>query len=344
MATILVTGGCGYIGSHTIVDLISNGFEVVSIDNNVRSNVTVLKGIDEITGVKIKNHKIDICDLPALQSVFEEYDNIQGLIHFAAYKSVPESVQEPLKYYQNNNNGLLNVLACVKQNQVPNFIFSSSCSVYGNAAELPVLESTPIGKAESPYAYTKQIGERIIQDFALAEPTIKHILLRYFNPGGSHPSAKIGELPQKGAYNVIPLLVESLLKVRPIFTVTGVDHNTPDGSCVRDYIHVMDVASAHTKALQYLLKNKVPSNCEVFNIGIGKGVSVLELIAAFDRATGQKMDYSIGEKRVGDVSSIYGDATKAMTTLDWKPKYDIDAILSTTWKWYQSDSKTSKIN
>lgn len=339
MATILVTGGCGYIGSHTIVDLISNGFEVVSVDNNVRSKVTVLTGITEITGAKIKNHSIDICDLSALQSVFEQYKNIQGIIHFAAYKSVPESVQEPLKYYQNNINGLLNVLTCVKENEVPNFIFSSSCSVYGNATELPVLESTPMGKAESPYAYTKQMGERIIEDFALATPKTKHILLRYFNPGGSHPSAKIGEVPQKGAYNVIPLLVESLLEVRPPFVVTGDNHNTRDGSCVRDYIHVMDVASAHTKALQYLLANKQKSNCDIFNIGIGKGVSVLELIAAFDRATGQKLAYSIGKKRAGDISAIYADATKAMTALAWKPEYDIDDILSTTWKWYQSDFK-----
>ncbi|WMX15217.1 MULTISPECIES: UDP-glucose 4-epimerase GalE [unclassified Aureispira] len=341
MSTILVTGGCGYIGSHTIVDLVANGFEVVSVDNNVRSNRNVLFAIEEITGMKVENHAIDICDLEALRSVFRQYKEIKGIIHFAAYKSVPESIQEPLKYYQNNINGLLNVLTCIKERRIPNFIFSSSCSVYGNAEALPVFEHTTIGTAESPYAYTKQMGERIIQDFAVAEPCTNHILLRYFNPGGSHPSAKIGEVPQKGAYNVIPLLVEALLKKRPPFVVTGNDHNTPDGSCIRDYIHVMDVASAHTKALQYLLKEKQQHNCEVFNIGIGKGVSVLELIAVFEQVTGQRLDYSIGSKRAGDISAIYADATKAMELLEWKPKYKIDEILSTTWKWYHSDYKIS---
>lgn len=341
MSTIIVTGGCGYIGSHTIVDLIANGFDVVSVDNNVRSNVKVLEGIQEITGVKVKNYPIDVGNLNALRAVFRDYEDVQGIIHFAAYKSVPESVKEPIKYYQNNINGLLNVLTCIKEQKVKNFIFSSSCSVYGDATDLPVNEQTPIGKAESPYAYTKQMGERIIEDFAIAEPNTKHILLRYFNPGGSHPSAKIGEVPQQGAYNVIPLLVESLLKVRPPFVVTGDNHNTPDGSCVRDYIHVMDVANAHTKALQYLLRNQQEENCEVFNIGIGKGVSVLELIAAFDRATGQNLVYSIGHKRAGDISAIYADANKAMEKLDWKPKYNIDDILSTTWQWYQSDYKIS---
>jgi UDP-glucose 4-epimerase len=339
MPKILVTGGCGYIGSHTVIDLIQNGFEVISVDSNVRSDARILNAVQKITGKNIQNYSVDICQLENLQKVFEEHQDIDGIIHFAAFKSVPESVKEPLKYYQNNINGLLNVLDCLQKYNIPNFIFSSSCSVYGNADELPVKETTKKNTAESPYARTKQMSEEIIKDFSVANPTIKSILLRYFNPGGSHHSGIIGEIPQNGAYNVIPILIEALIGVRGQFVVTGNDHETRDGSCVRDYIHVMDVGNAHTKALQYLVQDKNKNNCEAFNIGIGLGISVLELIEAFDRATGQQLDYRIGDKRAGDVSSIYADYTKAKEQLGWNPRYDVNDILSTAWKWHLNGYK-----
>lgn len=337
MSKILVTGGCGYIGSHTIIDLVENGFDIVSVDSNICSNASVLDAVEKITGKKIPNYVVDICQLENFQNVFNEHQDIVGVIHFAAFKSVPESVKEPLKYYHNNINGLLNTLTCVEQFNIKSFIFSSSCSVYGNATDLPVKETTPMGKAESPYACTKQMSEQIIQDFSVAHPNIKSILLRYFNPGGSHPSNMIGETPQKDVYSVIPILMESLLGLRQPFVVTGNDHDTPDGSCVRDYIHVMDVANAHTKALQYVLQQKGSNNCEVFNIGIGNGVSVLELITAFNQVTGQELLYSIGTRRAGDISAIYADATKAKEQLGWVPKYNVRDILSTTWNWYTKE-------
>jgi UDP-glucose 4-epimerase len=339
MAKILVTGGCGYIGSHTIIDLIENNFEVVSLDSNVRSDARMLQAVASITKHKVLNYAVDITDLDALKEVFEQQPDISGIIHFAAYKSVPESVAAPLRYYQNNINGLLNILQCIKDFQIPNFIFSSSCSVYGNASELPVKETTPLEKAESPYARTKQMCEAIIRDFSVANPTIKSILLRYFNPGGAHQSGIIGEIPQEGAYNVIPILIDALEGKRAQFSVTGNDHDTRDGSCIRDYIHVMDVGNAHTKSLQYLLNDNNEENCEVFNVGIGQGVSVLELIEAFDRATGRKLDFAIGPRREGDVSSIYADYTKAKLRLGWVPKYDVNEILATAWKWYQTGYK-----
>jgi len=337
MSKILVTGGCGYIGSHTVIDLLEHGFEVISVDSNIRSDAHILNSIEAITNYKVPNYCIDICELEKLQYVFERNKDITAIIHFAAFKSVPESVATPLRYYHNNIAGLVNVLECVKQFDIPHFIFSSSCSVYGNAAELPVIETTPLNKAESPYASTKQMCERIIQDFAKAHPSTRNILLRYFNPAGAHLSGLIGEIPQKGAYNVVPILVESLLGKRGQFVVTGDKHDTPDGTCVRDYIHVMDVANAHTKCLQYLQKGVAGSACEVFNIGTGRGVSILELIEAFDRATGQKLDYRIGEKRAGDVSAIYSDYTKAKEKLGWEPQYKVDDIMASAWKWTQNN-------
>lgn len=335
MPKILVTGGCGYIGSHTIVDLIENGFEVISVDSNIRSNPEILNVVTQITGKQVQNYVLDLCNLEATQTIFETHKDISGIIHFAAYKSVPESVHDPLKYYQNNLNSLLNILTCIQQFQIPNFIFSSSCSIYGNTNVLPVTEDTPMSRAESPYASTKQMAERIIEDFSVANPTTNSILLRYFNPAGAHPSGLMGEIPQAGAYNVVPILMEALTGARGQFTVTGNDHNTRDGSCIRDYIHVMDVGNAHTKSLQYLLNKKNSSNCEAFNVGIGAGISVLELIAAFDKATGQKLDYSIGPRRAGDVSSIYSDYSKAERLLGWTPQYNVDDILATAWQWFQ---------
>jgi len=339
MPKILVTGGCGYIGSHTIIDLIEHGFDIVSIDSNVNSDPKTLNSVEKITGKHIRNYPIDICKEKDLQKVFEEHTDILGIIHFAAFKSVPESVEKPLKYYQNNITGLLNILACIRQYDIAHLIFSSSCSVYGNTTELPVKESTPIGKIESPYAQTKLMSEKIIQDFSIANPTVNSVLLRYFNPAGFHPSGRIGQVPAEGTYSVVPILVESLMGVREEFVVTGINHNTRDGSCIRDYIHVMDIANAHTKALDYLIENKNEKNCEVFNIGIGEGISVLELIEASEFTIGQKLSYRIGEARVGDISAIYADYTKAKKILGWSPRYNVNDILSTTWKWYQRECK-----
>lgn len=335
MGKVLVTGGCGYIGSHTLIDLLEHGFEVVAVDNNVRSDARILNAVERITGKSVVRELVDLCDKAAVEDVFERHE-VLGVIHFAAYKSVPESVANPLMYYQNNLTGLLHVLECMQAQQLSNFIFSSSCSVYGNTTALPVLEETPMETAQSPYARTKQMCEAIIQDFAVANPTSNSILLRYFNPGGAHTSGQLGEIPQEGAYNVIPILMEALEGKRATFTVTGDDHPTPDGSCVRDYIHVMDVAHAHTKALQYLINQQQDQNCEIFNIGLGKGVSVLELIEAFNRATGQQLPYEIGPRRAGDVSSIYAHAHKANKRLNWHPQYSIDALLASSWLWYKN--------
>lgn len=338
MSKILVTGGCGYIGSHTIIDLIQNDFEVICLDSNIRSNPKVLEAIQKITTKAVFNYSIDICQLDLLRELFEQESDIVGVIHFAAYKSVPESVQDPIMYYHNNLTGLLNILTCISEYNIPNFIFSSSCSIYGNTTVLPVTEDTPISKAESPYASTKQMSEQIIRDFSVANPAVNSILLRYFNPAGAHPSGFLGEIPQNGAYNVVPLLLESLVGMRAPFVVTGDDHDTRDGSCIRDYIHVMDLANAHTKSLEYLLQKRQQENCEAFNIGIGQGISVLELIEAFNKATGQELNFSIGPRRAGDVSAIYADYTKAKELLGWSPEYNVDDILSTAWQWFQNYS------
>ena len=337
MAKILVTGGCGYIGSHTVVDLLEHGHEPVVLDSNVRSRPAMLQAVERITGQTVLLEQVDVCDLDALRTVLQRHADAVGVIHFAAYKSVPESVAHPLRYYHNNTTGLLHVLTAIQEVGIPHFIFSSSCSVYGNTTDLPVTEDTPWQVAQSPYAHTKQLGEQIIQQVAQASNQQQYVLLRYFNPGGAHPSGWLGEIPQANAYNVIPILLECYDGTREIFTVTGDDHPTPDGSCIRDYIHVMDVAHAHTKALEYLLAERNASNCEVFNIGIGKGVSVLELIQAFNRASGDELPYRIGPRRAGDVSAIYADATKANQQLGWAPQYSIDDLLATSWRWYQNN-------
>ncbi|RMF26501.1 MAG: UDP-glucose 4-epimerase GalE, partial [Bacteroidetes bacterium] len=254
MEKILVTGGCGYIGSHTIVDLLDHGFEVLSVDNLSNSDEGVLEGIAAITGRQVPNYRVDLCDLSATRKVFEENPDIRGIIHFAALKSVGESVYQPLRYFRNNLNSLLNVLDCADAFGVPYFVFSSSCSVYGNAEALPVTEETPLQEAESPYARTKQMGEDIIRDFSRAHPGVKSVLLRYFNPAGAHESALIGENPINEATNLVPVITETAIGKRPRMTVFGDDYPTRDGSCIRDYIHVMDLANAHTRCLQYLLE------------------------------------------------------------------------------------------
>jgi UDP-glucose 4-epimerase len=333
MKKVLVTGGCGYIGSHTIVDLLDNGYTPISVDNLVNSNSSSLDGVETITGKKVQNYAIDLCDLEATKQIFKDHPDVSGIIHFAALKHVGESVFQPLRYFKNNLNSLLNILECMKEFEVKNLIFSSSCSVYGNANELPVTEATPRQEAESPYARTKQMGEDILQDFSRNNEDISSILLRYFNPAGAHESAKLGEAPSNPATNLVPVITEAAIGKRGALTVFGDDYSTRDGSCVRDYIHVMDIANAHTKALEYLINNKNETNCEIFNLGIGEGVSVLEAIQAFEKVTGEKLPYNIGARREGDVEAIYANLAKATEKLEWTPSRNIDDIMRTAWAW-----------
>lgn len=332
MAKILVTGGTGYIGSHTIVDLLENGFDVISIDNYSRSTTIALAGIEKITGKKIKNYTVDLKNFDETQAVFQENTDIDGIIHFAAYKAVGESVAEPLMYYENNMFGLINLLKCVQEFAVPHFVFSSSCTVYGNPDVIPVTESSAIKTAESPYGATKQMGEVIIRDFTKAMST-NTILLRYFNPVGAHPSGLIGELPVGKPQNLVPAITQTAIGKLPKMLVHGTDYPTKDGSCVRDYIHVSDIAHAHTLAIQYLMDDKNETNCDVFNLGTGDGVSVLEAIHTFEEVSNLKLNYEIGPRRAGDVIAIYANNDAAVTKLGWKIKYGIKEMMDTAWKW-----------
>ncbi|WP_439505319.1 UDP-glucose 4-epimerase GalE [Sediminibacterium sp.] len=332
MAKILVTGGTGYIGSHTIVDLIENGYDVISIDNFSRSTTIALAGIEKITGKKIKNYTVDLKNFDETQAVFQENTDIDGIIHFAAYKAVGESVEEPLRYYENNMFGLINLLKCVQEFSVPNFVFSSSCTVYGNPDVIPVTESSAIKPAESPYGATKQMGEVVIKDFAKVVNT-NTILLRYFNPVGAHPSGLIGELPVGKPQNLVPAITQTAIGKLPKMWVHGNDYPTKDGSCVRDYIHVSDIAHAHTLAIQYLLEGKNETNCDVFNLGTGDGVSVLEAINTFEEVSNVKLNYEIGPRRAGDVIAIYANNDAAVTKLGWEIKYGIKEMMDTAWKW-----------
>ncbi len=333
MNTILVTGGCGYIGSHTIVDLIENGFHVISIDDNSRSTEIAIMGIEKITGKRIKNYKVDLKDFNDTRAVFQENENIIGIIHFAAYKAVGESVEQPLSYYENNMFGLINLLKCVEEFKVPHFVFSSSCTVYGNPDFIPVTEDSPIKEAESPYGATKQMGERIIKDFSFVVKNTSCILLRYFNPVGAHPSSFIGELPIGKPMNLVPAITQTAIGKLPKMFVHGNDYDTRDGSCVRDYIHVCDIANAHTLGLQYLLQQKNTSRCDVFNLGTGNGVTVLEAINTFEKVSGVKLNYEIGNRRAGDVVAIYANNELAVEQLGWNIKFNLDAMMKTAWDW-----------
>lgn len=330
---ILVTGGCGYIGSHTIVDLLDNGYEVISIDNNVRSRPETVERIFSITGKRITNYAIDLCDIEATRRVFKQH-TIKGIIHFAALKSVPESVNKPLEYYRNNINSLLNLLQLTDEFHIKNFVFSSSCSVLGNSKVLPVTEETPFGAAESPYARTKQMGEEIINDFAKVSPA-QYILLRYFNPVGAHESGKMGEDTTDVITAVVPRITGTAIGKYKEFTVFGTDYDTRDGSCIRDYIHVMDIASAHTKAIQYMEQSAERNPVEVFNLGSGNGVTVLEAIQSFEKVTGVKLNYKLGPRRAGDVVAIYANNNKAVAKLNWQIKRDLDTMMRTAWQWEQ---------
>lgn len=332
MAKILVTGGCGYIGSHTIVDLIENGFEVISIDDNSRSSIYALSGIEKITGKRIKNYTVDLKNFDETLAIFQENHDITGVIHFAAYKAVGESVEQPLLYFENNLFSLINLLKCVKEFAIPHFVFSSSCTVYGNPDSVPVTEQTPTKKAESPYGATKQMGEEIVRDFSRGEKTAS-ILLRYFNPVGAHPSANIGELPLGKPQNLVPAITQTAVGKLPKMFVHGSDYPTRDGSCVRDYIHVCDIAHAHTLAIQYLMNQKNTTSCEVFNLGSGNGVTVLEAIKAFEAVSGVKLNYEIGPRRSGDVVAVYANNSYAVQSLGWHIQYDLTEMMRTAWAW-----------
>jgi len=334
MAKILVTGGCGYIGSHTIVDLLENGHEVISVDDNSRSTNYLLEGIYRITGKKVKNYKVDLKNFDDTQAIFQENTDINGVIHFAAYKAVGESVTEPVMYYENNLFSLINLLRCVKEFNVPYFVFSSSCTVYGNPDAVPVTEQTPQKPAESPYGATKQMGERIVSDFA-GQSGSTCILLRYFNPVGAHPSVQIGELPLGRPANLVPAITQTAIGKLPQMQVFGSDYPTRDGSCVRDYIHVSDIAHAHTLSVEYLLNKKNTSSCEIFNLGSGNGVTVFEAIRAFEAVSGVKLNYSVGPRRTGDVIAVYANNDHAVKTLGWNIRYGLNEMMETAWKWEQ---------
>jgi UDP-glucose 4-epimerase len=331
LGKVLVTGGCGYIGSHTIVDLLEHGHEVISVDNLSNSSEEVLEGIRQITGIEVKNYATDLKDPEATQSIFEQEPNIDAVIHFAAFKAVGESIVLPLEYYRNNVLSQINILECIARYEVPYFVFSSSCSVYGDTKALPVREDTPWKKATSPYGRTKQLGERMSED-VLSLHACRRIYLRYFNPVGAHPSALIGEAPGK-PLNIVPIMTETAAGVRDAFTVFGDDYPTEDGSCIRDYIHVMDVARAHTMALEFMINGQMEGDSLALNLGIGKGLSVLELIAAFEKVTGVKLNYRIGPRRPGDVAAIYADPAKAKEILAWEAEYSVDDMMGTAWSW-----------
>ena len=334
--TILVTGGTGFIGSHTTVELQNAGYNVVIIDNLSNSKADVVDGIEKITGIRPAFEQVDCCDLPALEGVFKKYPEITGIIHFAASKAVGESVQLPLKYYENNLLSLINLLKLMPKYDVKGIIFSSSCTVYGqpDPENLPVTEQAPIKKAESPYGNTKQINEEIIQDYVHSGAKISAIILRYFNPIGSHPTGIIGEMPNGVPANLIPYLTQTAMGIRPCLKVFGDDYDTPDGSCIRDYIYVLDLAKAHVAAMARVL-DKETEPIEYFNIGTGNGNSTLEIVETFEKATGVKLNWKYGSRREGDIEKIWGDCTKANKVLGWKAEAKLEDVLASAWKWQQ---------
>jgi UDP-glucose 4-epimerase len=331
---IVVTGGLGFIGSHTVVELQHEGFEVVVIDNLSNSSIDVLDGITAITGTAPVFENIDVREKTAVQHFFEKHNDISGVIHFAASKAVGESVGDPLLYYENNINSLVYILRELQQKLEASFIFSSSCTVYGQAEVMPITEDAPIQKAMSPYGNTKQIGEEIIQDVAKVSG-IKSILLRYFNPVGAHPSAAIGELPIGVPQNLVPFITQTGIGLRKELSVYGSDYPTPDGTCIRDYIHVVDLAKAHVVALQRLLNNRNQEKVEVFNLGTGTGSSVLEVIQAFEKVSGKKLPYKFVDRREGDVVEAYADTKKANEVLGWKANATLEECIASAWKWEQ---------
>lgn len=343
MPKILVTGGCGFIGAHTIADLIQNGFEAISIDDNSRSNTYLLDGVEKITGKKIKNYKVNLCSFDETRAVFEENPDINGIIHFAAYKAVGESVEQPLLYFENNLFSLINLLKCTREFAIGHFVFSSSCTVYGSPDRIPVTEQSPVKQAESPYGLTKQMGEQMIEEIAKLGTT-KCILLRYFNPVGAHPSTLIGELPLGRPANLVPAITQTAIGKLPAMTVYGTDYDTRDGSCIRDYIHVCDIAHAHTLALQMLINGKSTKACDIFNLGTGNGVTVLEAITAFEKVSGVKLNYETGPRRPGDIVAIFANNEKAINELGWTIQYDLDDMMKTAWAWELKIKEDEELN
>ncbi|CEN35134.1 UDP-glucose 4-epimerase GalE [Capnocytophaga cynodegmi] len=333
MKKIVVTGGLGFIGSHTVVELQNSGFEVVIIDNLSNSSEDVLPRIVNITGKKPIFEKFDLRDKQAVIDFFQRHHDIAGMIHFAASKAVGESVEKPLLYYENNLTTLVYLLQELSKKEKAHFIFSSSCTVYGQADELPITENAPVKKAESPYGNTKQIGEEIIADTCKVTPHLQAISLRYFNPIGAHPSAEIGELPIGVPQNLVPFITQTGIGLREKLSVFGDDYPTPDGTCIRDYIHVVDLAKAHVVALQRLLEDKNTENYEVFNVGTGTGSSVLEVINSFERVSGEKLNYQIVGRRAGDITAAYANTDKANNVLGWKSKSTLDEAMASAWKW-----------
>lgn len=335
--TILVTGGTGFIGSHTTVELQTAGYDVVIVDNLSNSKADVIDGIAKITGVRPAFEQVDCCDYAALEGVFQKYPGIEGIIHFAASKAVGESVEKPLMYYRNNLTSLINILELMPKYNVKGIIFSSSCTVYGQPDPewLPVSEAAPIKKAESPYGNTKQVNEEIIQDFVKSGANISAIILRYFNPIGAHPTALIGEVPNGAPANLIPYLTQTAIGIREQLAVFGDDYNTPDGSCIRDFIYVVDLAKAHVAAMARIVEGKNAEPVEVFNVGTGNGVSVFELINTFEKCTGVRLNYKVAPRRAGDIEKVWGNVDKANQVLGWKAVHTLEDSLTTAWKWQQ---------
>ncbi len=332
MKKILVTGGTGYIGSHTVVELFAAGYTPIIIDNLSNSNIGVLDQIKKITGIKPEFHKLDLCDEKDVKEFVNKNSDIEGVIHFAASKAVGESVEKPLKYYHNNLFSLINLLKAFSDRKT-NFVFSSSCTVYGQPDELPVTERAEVKKAESPYGNTKQIAEEILQETANSNSNFNILSLRYFNPVGAHKSALIGELPLGVPQNLVPFITQSAIGKREKITVYGDDYNTADGSAIRDYIHVVDLAKAHVAALKFLNENTIDNHYDVFNIGTGKGYSVLEVIRAFENATNVKLNYEIGQRRNGDIEQVWGDIAKSTRKLGWTAKLGVEEMMRSAWAW-----------
>lgn len=332
---VLVTGGVGFIGSHTVVELIQHNFEVIIADDLSNSQIEVLDGIERITGVRPKLYQYDLSNKVQVEKLFTEEKDISSIIHFAASKAVGESVEKPLLYYRNNIGSLIYLLEAMTEHHIPNIVFSSSCTVYGQPDKLPVTEETPFKPAASPYGNTKQICEEILQDTCKANSQINAIALRYFNPVGAHESGVLGELPRGVPGNLIPFIVQTVSGIRKELNVFGDDYDTHDGTAVRDFIHVVDLAKAHVVALERMLGNKQKSNYEYFNLGTGKGLSVMEIIKAFERVNDVKVNYKIAKRRPGDIEKIYADTSFANHELGWQTKFDIDEMMRSAWKWQQ---------
>ena len=330
---ILVTGGTGYIGSHTTVELIEENFDVIIIDNLYNSEAVVVDRIEQITGIRPVLEIFDICNQDKLNEFFKKNKDIEAVIHFAAYKAVGESVHKPLEYYRNNLVSLIYLLDAMKKHGISNLVFSSSCTVYGQPNDLPVTENAPIQPAVSPYGNTKQIGEEIIRDTSASDQNVRAISLRYFNPIGAHPSALIGELPRGIPENLVPYITQTAYGLREELKVFGNDYDTPDGSCIRDYLHVVDLAKAHVVAVKRLIDQRNKKNYEVFNLGTGEGVSVLEAIKSFERVTGKKLNYKITGRRAGDIEKIWADPAFANNELGWKTLSTLDEAMRTAWEW-----------